>query len=199
MVEPFAGSACYSLRYNVQKATLVDVDPIIAGLWEYLIRVSETEILALPDIPPGGSVDDFAIPQEAKWLIGFWLNQGSSMPKKTAGKFGAKSTWNLKGRQRVVSQLPGIRQWKVINADYQQAPVSREAVYFVDPPYLEKGTHYRFGRVDHPAVGQWAETLPGRVIVCEQAGADWLPFKPVATVPASYGWTAEVAWLRGWD
>lgn len=83
VVEPFAGSAGYSVFYEPSRVTLYDKDPIIVGVWDYLIRVSSAEVLSLPDLDVGQSVDDFPLPQEAKWLIGFWLNRGSAQPKKT--------------------------------------------------------------------------------------------------------------------
>ena len=49
--------------------TLCDVDPIIVGVWRYLIAVSERELRALPDLEPGQCVDDLGLCQEARWLI----------------------------------------------------------------------------------------------------------------------------------
>lgn len=37
LVEPFAGSASYSLHYPERQVELYDVDPVIAGVWAYLI------------------------------------------------------------------------------------------------------------------------------------------------------------------
>lgn len=41
IVEPFAGSAGYSLRYPEREVILNDLDPVISGIWEYLINVKE--------------------------------------------------------------------------------------------------------------------------------------------------------------
>lgn len=48
IIEPFAGGAGYSVRYSDRQVVLYDADPIIAGLWSYLIKVSPAEVLALP-------------------------------------------------------------------------------------------------------------------------------------------------------
>ena len=40
LVEPFAGSAGYALRYYDRQVLLVDADPVIAGLWRYLISAT---------------------------------------------------------------------------------------------------------------------------------------------------------------
>jgi hypothetical protein len=72
IVEPFAGAAGYSCHYPARKVILIDASPIIAGIWRYLIAVSPAEVLAIPDIPEGGTVDDLPVCQEARWLIGTW-------------------------------------------------------------------------------------------------------------------------------
>ena len=44
IIEPFAGSAGYSLRYVDRDVILIDKDEIIAGTWHYLVNVREDEI-----------------------------------------------------------------------------------------------------------------------------------------------------------
>jgi hypothetical protein len=85
IVEPFAGSAGYSLHYPEKDVRLFDADSIICGVWDYLIRVSEGEIMALP--PVVKDVRELDVPQEAKWLIGFWLNKGTISPCNIPGKW----------------------------------------------------------------------------------------------------------------
>lgn len=48
IVEPFCGSAAYSLHYPDYQIQLYDVDPITRCVWHYLIKVSAEEILSLP-------------------------------------------------------------------------------------------------------------------------------------------------------
>jgi site-specific DNA-adenine methylase len=91
IIEPFAGSAGYSLRYPEHDVLLVDADPVIAGVWKYLIAADESEILGLPDVKEGQRVSDLDIPEQAKWLIGFWLNHGSAAPAQQP------SAWMRKG------------------------------------------------------------------------------------------------------
>ena len=206
VIEPFAGSAGYSLWYEPDRVLLLDADPIIVGIWEYLIAVSEDEILALPDLEPGQSVDEFDLPQEARWLIGFWLNRGSASPKKTQTAFSRRTerqqlVWSERARQRIIGELPGIRHWKVRQSSYEDCPMPVGGVtYFVDPPYVDKGRHYRINHVDHGEIGRWARTLPAtapdQTIVCEQQGADWLPFEPLASIHiAGRHVSHEMVWL----
>lgn len=192
IVEPFAGAAGYSLRHAHLDVTLVDADETIAGIWTYLVSVSPAEIASLPDVPDGGTVDDVAWPcEEARWLAGFWLTRGGATPNKSASawmrdpRYSAWS-WGDKARERIASQVESIRHWTVIHGDYADAP-DVPATWFVDPPYERAGTRYRMGSrsIDFAALAAWCRSRPGQVMVCEQAGADWLPFKPVFVAKAN--------------
>lgn len=201
VIEPFAGSAGYSLWHLPEHVTLIDIDPIIVGVWDYLTNVTADEILTLPDLAPGQSTDDLALPQEARWLIGFWLNRGSAQPKKTQTAYSRRTdrqqlVWGERARLRLAASVHAVHHWQVRHGSYEDAPRDTEALYFVDPPYVEKGRHYRFGKVDHDQVGAWAKDLPGDIVVCEQAGATWLPFEPVASIKSTRGRSEEVAWTQ---
>lgn len=195
VVEPFAGSAGYATFYAPPSVTLIDLDPIIVGVWEYLIAASSSEILALPDLEVGQSVDTLNVSQEARWLIGFWLNRGSAQPKKTKTAYSARTEraqliWSARARERIAHDVRGIRNWRVIHGSYADTPIM-DATYFVDPPYGDKGRYYRFRDVDYPALGAWCRRVPD-VIVCEQGGATWLPFRALASIKSSKGRSDEV-------
>lgn len=203
MVEPFAGSAGYSLRYPERNVHLYDSDPILVGLWQYLIGVSESDIMALPTQVE--HVDDLSVSEEARWLIGFWLNKGMTAPCKTPSKWmrdgwRPNSQWGEAIRGRIASQLQAIRHWRVEQRSYEDVPL-RAATWFVDPPYHNAaGRRYRHHRIDYEALGGWCQSLPGQVIACEQEGASWLPFRPFSSVKGTEGAkrsgrSAEVVWL----
>jgi len=214
IIEPFAGSAGYSLRHYDHKVTLVERDPIIAGTWRYLIGVGPGEILRLPDIELDQTVDDLGVHQEARWLIGWWLKGGSREPvrkptgwmKKAATpgykNAGSKSWWSAHIRQRLAEQVEYIRHWKLIEGDYTDAPETK-ASWFIDPPYNKKaGEHYRLGRklLDYRDLALWSRSRPGQVIVCEQEGASWLPFVSWRTIRTTTRGGArvskEVVWVK---
>jgi hypothetical protein len=200
VIEPFAGSAGYSVFWGVPRAKLYDADPIIVGVWDYLIRVSESEIMRLPDLEVGQSVDDFTLPQEVKWLIGFWLNRGSAQPKKTKTAFSARTeraqlVWSQRARERIVGQLHGIRGWTIEQRSFENVP-DEPATWFVDPPYVDKGRYYRFRDVDYVALARWCRSRTGPLFVCEQAGATWLPFEPLAVIKSTKGTSAEVVYRQ---
>lgn len=212
IIESFAGSAGYSGLYADRKVVLVDKDPFVVGTWRYLIHVTESEIRSLP--LKFDTTDALRVPQEAKWLIGWWLNKGSAAPCKTPsywmrastqgdgykGRVLASSWWGAEIRERIASQLSSIRHWQVIEGDYSLAP-SIEATWFIDPPYQAAGRNYRMNKIDYPALATWCRSRLGQVLVCEANGATWLPFKPFRDIKVSEGKrggkrSLEVLWDR---
>lgn len=215
VVEPFAGSAAYSLAYPHLKICLVDKDPQICGIWDYLIKATEADVLALPDLPQDGRVEDLHVCQEAKWLIGMNLAAANQNPRNkwtswAWAKLNETSTmrsqvWSQECRQKIADQQRYIRHWKIVCCGYDNIPPIN-ATWFVDPPYQVAGKHYKHGAktVDFSALGNWCRSLPGQVIVCEAAGADWLPFEPFAEIASQgrlgekkgSGRAKEVIWYR---
>lgn len=53
IIEPFAGSAQYALRYYDKDVILLDRDPRIIGIWKWLQKCSVGDILGLPDLGRG--------------------------------------------------------------------------------------------------------------------------------------------------
>ncbi len=207
IIEPFAGAAGYSTRYFERDIFLCDSDPIICGLWEYLIRVTESEIIGLPLAVE--NVDELSICQEARWLIGFYLSHGTTSPRKTITtrfKRGLRpnSYWGEAVRSRIAHQVHYIRHWKVKNASYQ-ALSNEEATWFIDPPYSGKdGKQYRDKIDDYSSLAEWVRSRAGQVIACEQSGAEWLPFKSAGIAranspPTGKSYCHEVVWYGGSD
>lgn len=205
IIEPFAGSAGYSLRYYTKKVVLCEADPILAGVWTYLIKVKPSEILAIGDLRSDQSVDSLKVCQEAKWLVGFWLNRGVASPRKKPSKWmreGVRpgSFWGDRVRQTIAKQVNSIRHWKIHQCDYTECPVSIPATWFIDPPYEVAGQYYRHGsdKIDYVALAAWCRSRPGEVVVCENEGARWLPFKSLANVKTTRAnsRSREVLWFR---
>lgn len=191
IIEPFAGSAGYATLYHDRNVTLVEKDERIAALWQYLTRVKPAEVLSLPLVGLDESLDDIVAPSEAKSLIGFWLQPGTSAPGLRP------STWMRQGRnpwchwgpavrERIAVQVESIRHWRVICGDFEAAP-DVEATWFIDPPYQVAGKHYRckMAPADFERLAGWARTRRGLAIVCENDGAAWLPFEPFVVAKAN--------------
>lgn len=208
IVEPFAGSAGFSLRHAERKVILCEVDPILAAVWQYLIRVSSKEILSIPDLGANQTVDDLDIPQEARWLVGLWLNRGAASPRKSPSRWmrdGIRpgSFWGDRVRNTIASQVDTIRHWKIHNCDYNHCPKPKKATWFIDPPYEAAGRYYRYGseQIDYSALAKWCRSRHGQVIVCENDGATWLPFRYLATTKTtrSNRRSVEVFWLNTFE
>lgn len=200
IIEPFAGSAGYSVRNHEKQVILYDVDPIIYGVWDYLIHAKPSEILALPSEVE--HVNDIPGPQEARWLVGFWLNKGRERPRLTPSKWmrlkiHPHSFWGDTIKERIASQVEHIRHWQVFNKSYEDA-INQEATWFVDPPYVKAGKCYRFNKVDYTHLAYWCRDRQGQTIVCEQFGAAWLPFESIGLVRSNYKTihSHEVAWTK---
>lgn len=181
IIEPFAGAAGYSTRYHGRDILLNEINPIIYGIWDYLIHVKESEFLRLPivqDIEEAGNICE-----EAKNLIGFWLNTASPSPRTKMSTWGKSkvcpgSHWGLEVRNRIAHQLKYIRHWKIRLGSYEDIP-NEKATWFVDPPYQgEPGRLYTFHKIDYASLAEWCKERKGSVIVCEDISADWLPFRP---------------------
>jgi hypothetical protein len=161
--------------------TLIDADPKIAGLWQWLVKVSPEEIMALPD------EIDASLHEAARTLMGFWFVKGSAVPvgKRYAwarsGEYDSQF-WGKEIKSRICGQLPYIRHWEAIHGDYSAANIRGEATWFIDPPYQNQGRHYRFNDIDYDRLSKWCQARQGQVIACEQHGAKWLPFEPFKTI-----------------
>lgn len=209
IIEPFAGAANYAARYAEKQVALYDSNPVIAGLWDYLIHVKESEIRALPLVGNEDDVRDFTtISQEARWLIGFWIQHGNAYPcnrPSTWFKAGerANSYWGEVVRERLALQLRYTRHWK-IHHDYCAAAKNEEATWFIDPPYQATGSHYPESsqNIAYDELGRWCRGREGQVIVCEQDGADWLSFRFLAEIKTMNGVgrrgkSREAIWTKG--
>jgi hypothetical protein len=160
---------------------LCDTNSRVVAIWQYLITVSSDEIRALPDIGAGQTIDKLDIPQAAKWLMGYWMLPYGSRPMNKP------SSWLLKGhrpnqywgpsvRARVAERVNEIRHWRIIHGSYADLP-NQTATWFVDPPYQGVTRDAYRTKPDFEHLSKWCQSREGQVIVCEQLGANWLPFE----------------------
>lgn len=206
VIEPFAGSACYSLHHHDRRVVLVEKNPVLAGIWAYLVSATPAEIRRLPFLRPDQTVEDLkGIPQEARDLIGFWCCRSGAAPAKGPNAWMKKhaegypgSFWGPRAKERIASQVEAIRHWEIWQGDYREC-LNRvnPATYFVDPPYQEAGKFYTYGpdQLDYPALAEWCRTRNGQVIVCENEGANWLPFQPHKEIWGTRKKSKEVVWV----
>ena len=189
IIEPFAGSARYSLEHWEHDVILYDIDRNIVETWEWLIREAvPDDILALPLLKPGEVIPDIH-PKGAKNFLSFMSNQGSATPKNITGRMNF-CRWNP---SKIASSLYKIKHWKIVFGSYQDCP-DLEATWFVDPPYQEKGKWYKHNKIDYVELEGFVRQRKGQVIVCEQDGATWMPFRQLTCVAGQMYKTKEVIW-----
>jgi len=192
IIEPFAGSACYSVMHGAGKdVILCDIDPQTAAIWQWLITASVSDIMALP--PTLEEIKDVRLidaPEPARWLVQTWLTPQGTRSHTRAPPSCLKlaqrhpsSFWGREIQKRIAEQVPLIRHWQVECAEWKSV-CRYKATYVFDPPYHKNVNSYAnntYGKgsiknVDFEELANVCKSLDGQVIVHEQEGATWLPF-----------------------
>jgi len=180
VIEPFAGTAQYSLKYFEKDILLIDKYDVIIKLWQWLQKCSPKDILGTRHLKCGENVDNFSWDcDEQKWLIGFIITGSPTMPKKTASKWKTiirPNTQNYK-LKFIADNLYKIKHWKIKLGSYEEIE-NQKATWFIDPPYVIGGEYYKYSNkdIDYNNLGSWCNNRSGEIIVCERTGANWLPF-----------------------
>jgi hypothetical protein len=201
IIEPFAGTARYSLKYFDRDVVLVDKYEVVVRIWQWLQKCSIGDIQKLPHkIEPGQSLDDFTFDCiEAKNLLGFLVGFGLAAPRKTGTVFRMTSRPNHVNYSlsQIAKNLFKIRHWKIIHGSYSDIE-NQEATWFVDAPYQFGGHCYIESNknIDFPALGSWCMERKGQVIVCENTQAKWMNFIPITTHQGAHGMQKEAVWCN---
>jgi len=191
IIEPFAGSARYSLRFWQKDILLVDKYPVIIEVWNYLINATEKDITGLPKMKTGDCIDNYDLSDIERKFLGFIVQTSSGM-RKTVSPFVKDIEPVLK---KIASQLFMIRHWKTKLGSYEDLE-NEEATWFIDPPYQFGGHEYKHSnkQIDFNKLGEWCKNRNGQIIVCENTKADWLPFKPMIDMQGATFKTTEAIW-----
>ena len=223
VIEPFAGSAAYSVKWECPNVLLYDLSDDVCAAWDWLINCSEEDVRKLP-IRFKTNEEMNSLPDGPRQVVywSFWFGEcaiGNRLPKwndawaregKLTGHLAnvmgplnrglSSNMWDERRRDRVIRQKPLIRNWTIECLDYRNIPL-RDAHWHVDPPYqCNAGRKYPHNEIDFDHLGKWCRELPGAVDVCEQEGADWLPFKRLysmrTTAPGTSKKSSEVVWRK---
>ncbi len=188
IVEPFAGSAAYSLYGNNWKkqVLLYEKDEKVAGVWEWLINeATPSTISKLPDLKLGERSSEFLHILHAATKMAFKYKTIKVTPVLARN-------WEISKRV-ISSNLYKIKHWQIRCGDYSSAP-NIEATWFIDPPYKGDpgmGYHYTSALIDYKELAVWAKSRKGEVIFCEGEYGDYLPFKPLTTLKGVAGKTSK--------
>lgn len=196
IIESFAGSARYSLKYFDREILLIDKYPVIVDLWNYLKSASEKDILSLPDVNQGDDIRKMRLDPGARLLIGFCINGGSTEPKSigTDNINRNFNSWN-RDKKRIAGDLYKIRHWEIRLGSYEDIE-NEVATWFIDPPYQYGGELYKVSNefIDYSHLAEWSRSRLGQSIVCENTRADWLPFYPMREMSGQARKTVEAIW-----
>jgi site-specific DNA-adenine methylase len=205
IVEPFCGSARYSLKWYDRQIILNDSYKPIADTWQWLISATIKDIDSLPFIDFGQDTRDLAqLSDIERTVISWGLRTGGTRPAWKLYKWGGDTSRGRKGeqiryRQRMRFYCPRIKHWKVYCHTFDNSR-NFKATWFIDPPYQSGGQHYSHGnkRVDYQDLAAWCKRRHGQVIVCESNAADWLPFRPLDNKlrHCTGNWRQELVWTK---
>lgn len=201
IIEPFGGSAAYSVfhRKRAKRVVILEKDERVCELWHRLLKMDAAEIERLPDPVEGSRSDDVLVAFAAARTTAD-IPERFIVSSRMVGRFRPMV-------QRIAGVVDECRHFEVKRGDYREAP-EIAATWFVDPPYAyaggrwdrRGGGRYRHHNrnIDYRVLGAWCGGRAGQVIVCEQDGANWLPFDTkISAINAASGAYAEVFWHRG--
>lgn len=192
VIEPFAGSARYALKYWENDVTINDKYEVIYGIWKYLKACSVNDIMKMPSLKIGDKIerDKFDCIEQA-WLMSFIIKSGTCWPELVVSKFGVSS---IERRKKFISEnLFKIQHWNVTNLDYTEIE-NEKATWFIDPPYQFGGHKYKYNKIDFEKLSEWCKDRLGQAIVCENTKANWMDFKPIRKMNGAKYTTTEAIW-----
>lgn len=179
IIEPFAGSARYALKYWENEVQLYDTSEYVVMVWRYLMQASWRDILSLPNVPSKVHLDNYTqLSTAERYLIGFSLCRGKSKPRKVGH---GQNSWE-RDKVRIAKDLYKIRHWTIEQKSFIDIP-NQMATYFIDPPYISTQERknnpdkYPCESLDYTSLAEWIKSRQGQVIACEGEGADYLPFQ----------------------
>lgn len=189
IIEPFAGGAAYACRWYQHNVILYDINPIVCDIWGFIRQKKSIKLMdCVPiNVDPGDKlseiIDISSIPNGMAWFLRSAVNVGTmGIGSRKAKEFNtitklAAKNWHHNTIDKVRYWHPRIQHWKIINGSYIDCP-DVNATWFIDPPYNNvAGARYLCNDIDHNHLGNWVRKRKGQIIVCENSGAGWLPFK----------------------
>lgn len=188
IIEPFAGSAAYSLRpENISKnVILFEKSKRVYDLWCWLINYATyDDIMNLGYIKKGDKTSDFIKILHSASKRAFDYNSITITSVM-------ETNWNS-NLPKMAALVDKIKHWKVYNNCYTQIDDvvgNLDCCWFIDPPYKgDAGTGYSHSSkdIDYNKLSKWCKNRKGDIITCEGSDADWLPFEKLIQQSAING------------
>jgi len=194
IIEPFCGSARYSLKYWQNDVLIMDKSENLINVWKWLQQCSKNDILKLPKLTTGLDIRKIELSEIERTFLSYLVASGR--PSNIVTKFMDYDNGNQKVYKRIADSLELIRHWEIKLGSYEELE-NVEATWFIDPPYMFGGEHYKESNknIDFGKLAEWCKNRNGQTIVCENMKADWLDFKPLTKIQgACQTNTTEAIW-----
>ena len=194
IIEPFCGSARYSLKYWQNDVLIMDKSENLINVWKWLQQCSKKDILKLPKLTTGLDIRKIELSEIERTFLSYLVASGR--PSNIVTKFMDYDNGNQKVYKRIADSLELIKHWEIKLGSYDELE-NIEATWFIDPPYMFGGEHYKESNknIDFSKLAEWCKNRNGQTIVCENMKADWLDFKPLTKIQgACQTNTTEAIW-----
>ncbi len=184
IIEPFAGSAAYSLYGDNWKkeVILIEKDKRIFDIWDWLINEATIEEIAkMPALKVGERSSEFLHIIHAATKMAFKYKTIKTTPI-------LERNWEISLRV-MKENLHKVKHWKIYNRDYLEYE-NVEATWFIDPPYKGApglGYAHSSKEIDYEELAKWAVSRKGEIICCEGINGDYLPFKSLKNLSGVAG------------
>lgn len=197
IIEPFAGSARYALRYFDREVLLVDKYEVIVKIWKWLQKCSPSDILGLPKMKKADNIRAYNLSEDEELFLGMLCGASATSPRFKVSPFTAEKNGYKNLYINIANKLHRIKHWDIQLCDYLQID-NQEATWFIDPPYQHGGHAYVHSNkdIDFKELAKWSTSRYGQVIVCENTKADWMPFYPLIKNRGSSNTTTEAIWTN---
>ena len=200
IIEPFAGSARYSLLHFERNVTLIDKYAPLIEMWRWLRDCSPGDILKLPRMKAGEKLSDYKWScEQERFFMGYIIGYSSVSPRNTVStRLVIRPNHINFGLGRVAGNLYKIRHWSMVHGDYRDHAVMGNCTWFVDAPYIRGGEKYKhsFKQWQYEGLARWCRSRKGQVIVCEAGEADWLPFRTLGENRVTSKKITELIWTN---
>lgn len=180
IIEPFAGTARYALKYFDRNIWINDKSQVITGIWRYIKGASKKDIQQLPELKKAGqSLKNYKYLSDVeRHLLGFAVQLGKTRPGSKMSSWAAKHNSICRLKQNVLQNLHKVRHWQITNLNYDELP-NRKVTWFVDAPYQVGGREYPEHKINYDDLRRWIYGRRGQMIACENANGDWLYTRPL--------------------
>lgn len=192
IIEPFAGLARYAFRYWDRDVILVDKYEGIYLAWMYVQNCSDKDIDSLPNLKFGDNIRDFNLSNEEISYLSFVVSHGST-GRYTVTKRAEPSISN--SLKELKENKYKVKHWDIRLGSYKELE-NTKATWFIDPPYIDGGKHYKENNIDYKHLGDWCKERNGQIIVCENNEADWLPFNHLIDFNGQHKKSKEVVYYQ---